>query len=224
MEKDLKDEEFVDKPMMFMVFGRGRALPPCIGKGVNRDNLLDCVDFVTGACSCTVKDQNPGMDLLFATNWFQAADRMAAKFGAEEGNEHQLSTEDFFPDLMIPAAGPAPTAVAEADAAPAESSAQTEADPPVPSTDEVVVDATAQDASELPSADAPVSDDVDVSDDSPAVELAAVSLTSESVATGPSPVSPASPGMFRGVFVVGAGVAIAFVFLFGLTFMVLRPR
>jgi hypothetical protein len=224
MEQDLKDEEFVDKPMMFMVFGRGRALPPCIGKGVNRDNLLDCVDFVTGACSCTVKDQNPGMDLLVATNWFQAADKMAAKFGAEEGNEHQLSTEDFFPDLMIPAAGLPETAVAEAGTTAAESGAETEADPPVPPTDEVAADTTAQDVSELTTADDSASDAPEVSGESPAVELAAVSLGSESAATGPSPANTTSPGMFRGVFVVGAGVAIAFVFLFGLTFMVLRPR
>jgi hypothetical protein len=224
MEEDLKDEQFVDKPMMFMVFGRGRALPPCIGKGVNRDNLLDCVDFVTGACSCTVKDQNPGMDLLFATNWFQAADKMAAKFGAEEGNEYQLSTEDFFPDLMIPAAGPADAAVAEADAMAAESGAETEADPPTPPADTVAADISDQGASEPPTADDPASDDADVSDQSAAVELAAVSLPSESAAAGRSPADAASPGMFRGVFVVGAGVAVAFVLLFSLTFMVLRPR
>jgi hypothetical protein len=96
--------------------------------------------------------------------------------------------------------------------------------PPVPPTDEVAADTTAQDVSELTTADDSASDAPEVSGESPAVELAAVSLGSESAATGPSPASTTSPGMFRGVFVVGAGVAIAFVFLFGLTFMVLRPR
>ena len=39
MEEDLKDEQWFDKPMVFFVFGRGRALPPCVGKGINEDNL-----------------------------------------------------------------------------------------------------------------------------------------------------------------------------------------
>jgi len=103
MEEDLKDAEWADKPMIFAVFGRGRALPPFVGKGINRDNLLDCVDFVTGACSCTVKDQNPGVDLLFAYDWYTAAENLATNFGAEEGNEYGFGTEDFFPDLIIPA-------------------------------------------------------------------------------------------------------------------------
>ena len=102
MENDLKDAEWVDKPMIFAVFGRGRALPPFVGKGISRDNLLDCVDFVTGACSCTVKDQNPGVDLLFAYDWYTAAENLATNFGAEEGNEYGFGAEDFFPDLIIP--------------------------------------------------------------------------------------------------------------------------
>jgi hypothetical protein len=102
MEQDLKDEQWVDKPMVFAVFGRGRALPPFVGKGINEDNLLDCVYFVTGACSCTVKDQNPGMDLLFAYDWYTAADNLANQFGAEEGNEYRMGAEDYFPDLIIP--------------------------------------------------------------------------------------------------------------------------
>jgi hypothetical protein len=102
IESDLKDDEFVDTPMVFGIFGRGRALPPFVGKGINPDNLLDCVDFVTGACSCTVKDQNPGMDLLFTKDWWEAAETLANQFGAEEGNEAQYGPADFFPQLMIP--------------------------------------------------------------------------------------------------------------------------
>ncbi len=103
IESDLKDDEFKDKAMVFGIFGRGRALPPFVGKGINPDNLLDCVDFVTGACSCTVKDQNPGMDLLFTKDWWTAAENLANAFGSEEGNEPQYAAADFFPQLMIPA-------------------------------------------------------------------------------------------------------------------------
>ena len=93
-----------NEPMVFAVYGRARALPPYIGKGITRDNLIDCVDFVTGACSCTVKEQNPGMDLLVRYDWETAAEKVAERFGAEEGNEFKFSSEDFFPQLLIPPA------------------------------------------------------------------------------------------------------------------------
>lgn len=102
LEDDLKNAEFAAQPMIFAVFGRGRALPPFVGKGITRDNLLECVYFLTGACSCTVKDQNPGMDLVFAVNWWSVAEKLAATFGAEEGNESQLGAAQLFPHLMIP--------------------------------------------------------------------------------------------------------------------------
>ena len=115
MEEDLTSDEYAGQPMIFAVFGRGRALPPFVGKGITRDNLLECVYFLTGACSCTVKDQNPGMDLLFAENWWTMAEKLAAQVGAEEGNEAQLGAAQLFPHLMIPggqagaAAGVEPT-------------------------------------------------------------------------------------------------------------------
>jgi hypothetical protein len=102
LEEDLTKDEYAGQPMIFAVFGRGRALPPFVGKGVTRENLLECVYFLTGACSCTVKDQNPGMDLLFAENWWTVAEKLASTFGAEEGNETQLGADQLFPHLMIP--------------------------------------------------------------------------------------------------------------------------
>jgi hypothetical protein len=102
IEDDLKTDEYAGQPMVFAVFGRGRALPPFVGKGITRENLLECVYFLTGACSCTVKDQNPGMDLLFAENWWAVAEKLASTFGAEEGNETQLGAAQLFPHLMIP--------------------------------------------------------------------------------------------------------------------------
>lgn len=67
IEDDLA--EFSKEPMVFPIFGRGRALEPLIGRGVTRDNALDYGGYLCGACSCEVKDQNPGMDLLIAANW-----------------------------------------------------------------------------------------------------------------------------------------------------------
>ncbi len=56
-------------PMVFPVFGRGRALLPLVGAGITTDNIFDSAAFLVGACSCEVKDQNPGFDLLLAADW-----------------------------------------------------------------------------------------------------------------------------------------------------------
>lgn len=65
-EPDLND---FDEPMVFPVFGRGRALLPLIGDGITADNIHDSAAFLVGACSCEVKDLNPGFDILLAANW-----------------------------------------------------------------------------------------------------------------------------------------------------------
>jgi hypothetical protein len=218
LEEDLRDERYAKAAMVFPVFGRGRALPPCLGPGITRDNLIACVDFITGACSCTVKDQNPGLDLLLAHDWIATAEKLAAKFGQEEGNEAQLGAAGLFPQLMIPAeaakAKDAGTPLAgdasgtkreEAEAAGqtkpgATNSAQGTADHEEPGT---------AGASQTPR-----------DKDKPAAEPAAA----------PSPVQaagkslPEVPSVFSSAFVIGSGVAVALVLLFGLTFFVLRPR
>lgn len=61
--------EYAAEPMMFPAFGRGRVLEPLIGLGINLDNVLSASQYLCGACSCEVKDQNPGMDLVIAANW-----------------------------------------------------------------------------------------------------------------------------------------------------------
>ncbi|MCB1062125.1 MAG: hypothetical protein KDN20_04290 [Verrucomicrobiae bacterium] len=67
IEDDLGD--YAGEPMVFPVFGRGRVLEPLIGRGVNGDNALEYATYICGACSCEVKDQNPGLDLLIAADW-----------------------------------------------------------------------------------------------------------------------------------------------------------
>lgn len=65
-EDDLKD---FDEPIAFAVFGRGRAMPALIGKGINNDMIDDACTFLSGPCSCQVKRQNPGFDILTSVNW-----------------------------------------------------------------------------------------------------------------------------------------------------------
>jgi hypothetical protein len=67
MEDDLG--EFTDEPMVFPVFGRGRALEPLIGRGINLENVFEHTSYFCGACSCEIKNQNPGIDLLIAADW-----------------------------------------------------------------------------------------------------------------------------------------------------------
>jgi hypothetical protein len=65
-ESDLLER---NDPMVFPIFGRGRALLPLIGAGITPQNIHDSAAFLVGACSCEVKDQNPGFDLLLAADW-----------------------------------------------------------------------------------------------------------------------------------------------------------
>lgn len=240
MEEDLKDEQWVDKPMVFAVFGRGRALPPFVGKGINEDNLLDCVYFVTGACSCTVKDQNPGMDLLFAYDWYTAADNLAEKFGSEEGNEYRMGAEDYFPDLIIPEQdeedGEAATETEEPAEQPKDETqfTSTESGDEAETTDNAA--ATAEDTMpEEPNAE--VTEEPAVAEDTESpkpTEEDADADESVAVVTEPSedetahaasePEAVAETSALSSVLIVGAGLAVALVALFGLTFLVLRPR
>ncbi len=68
-ESDLRDPDFVERPMVFPVFGRGRALYALIGGGINDTTIDEACGFLIGACSCEVKELNPGTDLLMAVDW-----------------------------------------------------------------------------------------------------------------------------------------------------------
>ncbi|NIA13749.1 MAG: hypothetical protein GWP08_06675 [Nitrospiraceae bacterium] len=68
-EPDLMD---YDEPMVFPVFGRGRALYAIVGKGINKDNIREAALFLATACSCLVKADNPGTDLLLSADWTAA--------------------------------------------------------------------------------------------------------------------------------------------------------
>jgi len=65
-EPDLHE---LTEPMVFPIFGRGRALCALVGKGINKENLEEICVFLVGPCSCIVKYQNPGVDLFFTVDW-----------------------------------------------------------------------------------------------------------------------------------------------------------
>lgn len=57
-------------PLVVPVFGRGRAL--CVfsaAAATTADNVEETCRFMVGACSCEVKELNPGFDVLLAAEW-----------------------------------------------------------------------------------------------------------------------------------------------------------
>ena len=60
------------EPMVIPVFGRGRALAVIAASQLNKDLVASVSGFLLGACSCEVKEQNPGFDLLLSMDWDSA--------------------------------------------------------------------------------------------------------------------------------------------------------
>jgi hypothetical protein len=204
------------EPLAFLIYGRGRALFSSLGKGIHRDNLIQDVEFITGACSCTVKEQNPGVDLLMSYDWNAVAESLSQQFGAEEGSPYRFGGDALFPELIIPpeeapapsdrlASGPgSPTQTVAPDASTiAAHPTETAAAP----------SSTAASANVVPS-------EAKVPQSSAARQLAAnarPATIAESIES-----SPSDP--WRAVLWVGGGLVGALVVLFGATFLVLRPR
>ena len=65
-EADLPE---LQEPLLFPVFGQGRALYALAGKGIRHETLDEAAAFLIGKCSCQVKELNPGVDLLLAADW-----------------------------------------------------------------------------------------------------------------------------------------------------------
>ncbi len=65
-EPDLRE---TDEPLAFPIFGRGIVLYALVGKGIASDTIRTASSFICGPCSCQVKEQNPGFDLLLDNDW-----------------------------------------------------------------------------------------------------------------------------------------------------------
>lgn len=79
-ESDLNE---YDEPIVFPVYGRGRVPYALVGAGINAANVSEACAFITGECSCIVKDLNPGMDLLMTAAWGTAVQVTSATSTAE---------------------------------------------------------------------------------------------------------------------------------------------
>jgi hypothetical protein len=234
LDYDLKDSE---EPMLFTVYGRGRALFSCLGDGIHEDNLLQDIEFITGACSCTVKEQNPGVDLLVHYDWEAAAASVAEKFGAEEGSRYHFSGDSLFPELIIPSNAGEMDSTDSADDEDVAVGASKDAEPVADTEDQVAqADSLVADDRE---AEGSVTVDQPSSKDSPPTaepETAAATDREQDVADAPQQVASNMPAAdpdpsadqgesgMRGVVFVGVGLVVALIVLFGATFVVLRPK
>lgn len=66
VEDDLKG---INEPMIFGIYGRFKALEPLLGKGISEENINMMIDYLTSECSCLIKDDLPGTDILFTDKW-----------------------------------------------------------------------------------------------------------------------------------------------------------
>jgi hypothetical protein len=65
-EADLRD---FDEPIAVPIYGRGRTYFALVGAGINAQMVEENGRFLCGACSCQVKEENPGLDMLMAVDW-----------------------------------------------------------------------------------------------------------------------------------------------------------
>ncbi|MCL5269221.1 MAG: hypothetical protein M1457_01380 [bacterium] len=73
-DQNERGEETADvaAPMVVPIFARGRALGVLSGETITEDNILQGCALLAGPCACEIKEQNPGIDILFATDWMMA--------------------------------------------------------------------------------------------------------------------------------------------------------
>jgi hypothetical protein len=117
-EEDLKT---FDEPLAFAVFGRGRAAEALVGKGITAENIEKTCAFLIGACSCEVKNGNPGCDLLMAVDWDKAIGTSRAPAAKETRVKGKAARRKVTPDDRAPA-----RAEAAGDAVPSNASATDE--------------------------------------------------------------------------------------------------
>jgi hypothetical protein len=89
------------EPMAFPVFGRGRLLYVVMGKGIRTDNIEEACRYVVAACSCEVKRQHPGVDLLMTADWDSLIEGRVVQ---QETTPELAGLSEFLPDTSVPLA------------------------------------------------------------------------------------------------------------------------
>jgi hypothetical protein len=101
VEGDL--EKYADHPLVFPVFGRGRALPPYATlKGITLAGLSGELSYIGGPCTCEDRHLNPGVDLLTTWDWAAAAEALAKQFGDDPTGDDLPGVAALVPTLSKP--------------------------------------------------------------------------------------------------------------------------
>jgi hypothetical protein len=97
------------EPWLAVVFGRGRVLGAWPAKGFGDEQIEEVCLFLLGACSCQVKNLNPGWDLLLRVDWdeeLRAIGYQPVDAGSEASSRpHQRLME---PEIVTIAGGDTP--------------------------------------------------------------------------------------------------------------------
>jgi hypothetical protein len=194
-EPDLKE---LKEPMVFPIFGRGRALYALVGEGINEDNIAEAGFFLTGPCSCTVKGQNPGTDMLLSVDW----DTLVFPF-------EDVDVDEVLPPLAgLGAFGAAvETKIEEPKSEDAMADASETADPAKPDTE----DNTTTDEPADESTTETQAEPTESAEEAPSVTPAAATDESSSTSTPAQAESVAESPILRNILIVaiaGIGVVI----------------
>jgi len=68
-----------NEPIAFPIYGRGRILYALVGDGINANTIGEACRFLVDGCSCVIKAENPGTDLLLTAGLPAAPSRSVEK-------------------------------------------------------------------------------------------------------------------------------------------------
>ena len=63
---------YPNQNLIFPVFGRGRTLEAIPASVMTEEIMMKACTYICGACSCEVKRENPGIDLIMTASWQDA--------------------------------------------------------------------------------------------------------------------------------------------------------
>jgi hypothetical protein len=106
-----------DTAYVIPVFGRCRALDVIPYAEADAPLIQDVAEFICGACSCQVKQANPGFDLLASVNWDQRlfGESIPQRMGAEAQPRGARTSSDppYSPEYLAIPAGNQPARTTE---------------------------------------------------------------------------------------------------------------
>jgi len=69
LTKGLNPDEYRGRCLAAPIFGRGRCLGVTVGASITAESIYASCEQICGECSCTVKSQSPGYDIVLNADW-----------------------------------------------------------------------------------------------------------------------------------------------------------